>query len=95
MLIAVSCLVNSRNIELWSTVAAFLNPTRSDALTLRPLDCSIDTHLPENMEYPDSRADATASARYQIKLVSEGNFITKNMAVRYQLYVIGAVTRCI
>jgi hypothetical protein len=30
-----------------------------------------------------------ASARYHLKLVSEGNFITKNIAVRYQLYVIG------
>jgi hypothetical protein len=30
-----------------------------------------------------------ASAIYHPKLVSEGNFITKNIAVRYQLYVIG------
>jgi hypothetical protein len=39
--------------------------------------------------YPHYRADATASARCHVKLVSEGNFITKNMALRYQLYVIG------
>jgi hypothetical protein len=40
-------------------------------------------------KYSHCPADAIASARYHLKLISEGNFITKNIAVRYQLYVIG------
>jgi hypothetical protein len=39
--------------------------------------------------YPHCLADATVNARYHLKPVFEGNFITKNIAVRYQLYVIG------
>ena len=48
----------------------------------------LDRHIYENHGISTLPADATAFARYQ-KLVVEGNFITKNIAVPYQLYVIG------
>ena len=89
MLTAVSCLVNSRNSELCehgcSVPQSDSNQTLHTAAA-RLLDRHTSTR---NMEYSHSRADATASVGYHIKLVSEGNFITKNIAVRYQLYVIG------
>ena len=88
MLTAVSCLVNSINMELcehsWSV-------PRSDSIRRSHTAGArlLDRHIYENKEDPHSPADATASARYHLKLVSEGNFITNNIAVRYQLYVIG------
>jgi hypothetical protein len=53
------------------------------------LDNSAGQLTRKKKAYPHYRADATASARCHVKLVSEGNFIIKEDTLRYQLYVIG------
>jgi hypothetical protein len=75
MLTSVSCLVNSRNMEL----------------------CEHSSSVPQSDSIRHSHtADARLLDRHicekhgiWLELVSEGNSITKNISVRYQLYVIG------
>jgi hypothetical protein len=76
--------------ETWNYVSTSCSVPQSDSIRrFHTADARLlDRHVHEKHRYSHRPADATASARYQ-KLISEGNFITKNKAVRYQLYVIG------
>jgi hypothetical protein len=75
MLTAVSCLVNSTNMELCEhTIAA--SSIRLDQTLHTAGPRLLDLHIYEKHGI-------------WVELVSEENFITKSIAVRYQLYVIG------